>query len=49
MQAIVIHGSPEPGPTDQTEPVGVARIESREADPIPSALQVIPPSDPDEG
>ena len=27
----------------------MARIESKEADPIPSALQVIPPSDQDEG
>ena len=34
--------------TDQTESVGVDRIESR-ADPIPSALQVIPPSDRDGG
>ena len=49
MQAIIILGSPESGPTDQTEPAGVARIESKEADPIPSALQVIPPSDQDEG
>ena len=38
MQAIVIPASPEPGPTDQTELIGVARIESKEADPIPSAL-----------
>ena len=49
MQAIVIPGSPEPGCTDQTEPAGVAQIESKEADPVPSALQVIPPSDQDEG
>ena len=42
MQAIVIPGSPEPRPTDQTEPTGVARIESKEANPVPSALQVIP-------
>ena len=40
MQAIFILGSPEPGPTDQTEPAGVA-------DPVLSALQVIPPSDQD--
>ena len=33
------------GPTDQTEPARVARIELKEADPVPSALQVIPPSD----
>ena len=45
----VIPGSPELGPTDQTEPAGVARIESKEADPVPSALHVIPPSDRDEG
>ena len=45
MQAIVILGSPKPGTTDQTVPAGVARTESKEADPIPSALQVIHPSD----
>ena len=45
MQAIVIPGSPEPGATNQTESTGVARTESKEADPVPSALQVIPPSD----
>ena len=49
MQAIVILGSPEPVPIDQTETVGVGRIESQEADPIPSALQVILPSDRDGG
>ena len=49
MQAIIIPGSPESGPIDQTEPAGVARIESKEADPVPSALQVIPPFDRDEG
>ena len=49
VQAIIILGSPESGPTDQTESAGVARIESKEADPVPSALQVIPPSDRDEG
>ena len=49
IQAIVIPSSPEPGPTDQIEPAGVARIESKEADTITSALQVIPPSDWDEG
>ena len=38
MQAIVIPGSPEPVPTDQMEPAGVDRIESQDADPIPSAL-----------
>ena len=42
MQAIAIPGSPEPVPTDQTEPAGVYRIESQNADPIPSALQVSP-------
>ena len=45
MQAIVIPGSPEPGVTDQMEPVGVVRTESKEADPVSSALQVIHPSD----
>ena len=45
MQAIIIPGSPESGPADQTEPTGVARMESKEANPVPSALQVIPPSD----
>ena len=49
MQAIVIPGSPEPGPTDQTKLTGVVQIESKEIDPGPSALQVIPPSDKDEG
>ena len=48
-QAIIIPGSPESGPSDQTEPAGVARLESKEVDPVPSALQVIPPSDRDEG
>ena len=43
VQAIIIPGSPETRPIDQTEPTGVARIESKEADPVPSALQVIPP------
>ena len=42
MQAIVIPGSLKPGPTDQTEPARVARIESKDAYPVPSALQVIP-------
>ena len=45
MQAIVIPGSPEPGSIDQMEPAGVARIESKEADPVSSTLQVIHPSD----
>ena len=45
MQAIVILGSPEPGATDQTELAGVSRTESKEADPVLSALQVIHPSD----
>ena len=49
MQAIVIPSSPEPGPTDKTEPAGVAQIELKEADPVPSALQVIPHSDRNEG
>ena len=49
MQAIFIPGSPEPVPTDQTEPTGVDFVESHDADPIPSALLVIPPSDRDGG
>ena len=49
MQVIVIPGSPETGPIDQMERAGVSRIESKEADPVSSALQVIPPSDRDEG
>ena len=49
VQAIIIPSSPESGPTDQTKPTGVARIESKEANPVPSALQVIPHSDRDEG
>ena len=49
VQAIIIPGSPESGPIDQTEPVGVARIESKEADLVLSAFQVIPHSDRAEG
>ena len=49
MQAIIIPGSPKSGPIDQTESAGVARIESKEADPISSALQIIPPFDRVEG
>ena len=49
VQAIIILSSPESGPTNQTEPTGVARVESKEVDPVSSALQVIPPSDRDEG
>ena len=49
VQAIIIPGSPKSGPTDQTEPAGDAWTESKEADPVPSALQVIPPSDQAEG
>ena len=49
MQAIIISSSPESGPTYQMEPAGVARIESKEVDLASSALQVIPPSDRDEG
>ena len=45
MQAIGIPGSPELGAIDQTEPMGVARTESKETDPVLSALQVIHPSD----
>ena len=45
MQTIVIPGSPEPGATNQMEPTGMDRIDPKEADPVPSALQVIHPSD----
>ena len=45
VQAIIILGSLESGPTDQTEPTGVIRIESKEADPVSTALQVFPLSD----
>ena len=45
MQAIVIPGFPEPGAINQTEPTRVAGTESKEADLVPSALQVIHPSD----
>ena len=45
MQAIIIPGSPNPGLTNQTKQSGDARTESKEVDPVPSALQVIPPSD----
>ena len=38
VQAIIIHGSLESGPSDQMELAGVPRIESKEADPVPSAL-----------
>ena len=49
VQAIIIPDSPELGPIYQTEPAGVAWIESKEAYLVPSALQVVPPSDRDEG
>ena len=45
MQSIIIPSSLEPGTTDQTEPAGVARTDSKEADPVLSALQVIHPFD----
>ena len=45
MQAIVIPGSPKSRATDQTESAGVARIESKEVDLVPSALQEIHPFD----
>ena len=48
-QVIIIPDSPESGPIDQTEQAGVARLDSKEADPVPSALQVIPSFDRDEG
>ena len=48
-QVIIIPGSPESGPVDPMETAGHARIESIEVDPVPSALQVIPPPDRAEG
>ena len=38
VQAIIIPGSLESGPTYQTKPAGVARTELEEANPVPSAL-----------
>ena len=53
VQVIIISSSPESRPTYQMEPemepTGVARIDSKEVDPVPSALQVILPSDRNEG
>ena len=46
---IIIPGSPESGPTDQTKPTGVVLLESKEVDSVQSALHVIPPSDWNEG
>ena len=37
-QVIIIPCSPELGPVDQTETAGAAWIESKEVDPVPSAL-----------
>ena len=44
-QEIIIPCSPEPGPIGLTESDGVDKSESNEDDPVPSALQVILPSD----
>ena len=41
-QAIIIPSSSESGTIDQTKPARVARLESKEAYPVLSALQVIP-------
>ena len=49
VQAIIIPDFPKSGPADQTESARVARMESKEADPIPSVLHVIPPSNRAEG
>ena len=43
MQAIVIHGSPEPVPIDQMEPVGVDRIESHDYQPDSECTSGNPP------
>ena len=42
MQAIIIPGSLESRPTYRMESARVARVESKEVDPVPSALQVDP-------
>ena len=44
-QAITIPGSPELGPTGESEPDGAGQPESNVGDPAPRALQVIMPSD----
>ena len=44
-QAIIIPCSPELGPTGETEQGRAALSESNEDAPVPSAIQVIPPSD----
>ena len=44
MQAIVISGSPEMGLNDQRGLGNVTLAESREASPIPTALQVVHPT-----
>ena len=44
-QEIIIPCSPEPGPIGLTELDGADQSESNEDDPVPSALQVILPSD----
>ena len=49
MQAIIIPGSPKSGPVDETESARVAQMESKEADPVPSILHVIPHSNRAEG
>ena len=49
VQAIIIPGSPESGPPNQTEPTRDSQTESKKADLVLSVLQVIPPSDRAEG
>ena len=49
VQAIVIPGSPEMEPSNWPGSEDVAQAESREAGPVPVALQVVPPFDRAEG
>ena len=49
MQTTIIPSSPKSRPPNQTKPARDARIDSKEVDPVPSAFQVIPPSDRAEG
>ena len=46
VRAVTISGSPEMGLNDQSAPEDVVGVESREASPIPAAIQVIHPSEP---
>ena len=43
MQAIVISGSPKMGLNDQPSLENVTLVESKEASPVPAAIQVVHP------